>query len=99
MVPDLLKSGGFFVLQTLHPATYSENTPYVDEWRPGSWDGFSNDFVDPAPFYFRRVGSWIDLFVRNGFTIECLEEPIHPVTERPVSMILVGKRSKDLSLY
>lgn len=86
----LLNSAGHFVIQTPHPVTRCGDQPYMDGWREGSWAGFSGDFSDPAPWYFRTKESWIELFNTHGLTIKEVKEPIHPKTRKPASLILVG---------
>ena len=56
--PSLLKSGGSLVIQTLHPVASCGDESYSDGWRAGSWAGFSEEFSDPAPWYFRTMESW-----------------------------------------
>lgn len=89
-VPSLLKPGGVFVVQTLHPVVVDGNSPYIDGWRDGSWAGFSTEFVDPAPWYFRTLESWHALFFKSGFALREILEPINPKTHKPASIIFVG---------
>ena len=60
--------------------------------RPRSWTGFSDDFVDPPPWYFRTLADWIGLLIRSGLRLESLREPIHPETGKPASIILTAAR-------
>lgn len=90
-VPTLLVAGGALIVQTLHPATASDTEPYRDGWRKGSWAGIAGDFGDPAPWYFRTLESWVDVFLRSGFRLTALREPLHPHGGRPASLILVGR--------
>ncbi len=89
-LPPLLAPAGHFVIQTLHPAAASTDAPYSDGWRDGSWAGFSSDFRDPAPWYFRTIGSWVALLHRCGFQLRALQEPVHPLTGAPASLLLVA---------
>ncbi|SHF51065.1 Methyltransferase domain-containing protein [Microbulbifer donghaiensis] len=89
--PALLRPGGHLVVQTLHPLTACGDREYRDGWRPGSWDGFSEDFSDPAPWYFRTLESWLELYRANGLEVVRLREPLHPQTGRPASLILSGR--------
>jgi SAM-dependent methyltransferase len=89
-VPALLNSGGTFIVQTLHPLQACGDQPYVDGWRHGSWDGFSDDFTDPAPWYFRTLESWVRLFERHGLQLKALREPLHPTTGRPASVLFIA---------
>jgi len=90
-LPTLLKPGGHFFVQTLHPETACGDLPYTDGWREGSWAGFSDDFRQPAPWYFRTTESWEALFPK--FDLELLErrEPRHPRTGDKQSLILIGR--------
>jgi hypothetical protein len=46
-----------FIIQTLHPLIACGDFSYQDAWREGSWAGFSDDFTDLAPWYFRTLES------------------------------------------
>jgi len=92
-IPTLLNPRGVFIVQTIHPLQGCGELPYVDGWRAGSWVGFGGDFSDPAPWYFRTLASWLKLFVANGFELIELNEPLHPNSGKPASVIFVGKRS------
>jgi len=89
-LPPLLAPDGCFVMQTLHPMMASRDVPYVDGWREGSWAGFSSDFTDPAPWYFRTIGSWMAVLATSGFTISALQEPLHPDTGLPASLLITA---------
>lgn len=89
-VPALLNPRGSFIVQTLHPLIACGEHPYIDGWRAGSWDGFSSDFSDPAPWYFRTLESWGRLFARHGLQLRELREPVHPATGRPASIIFTA---------
>jgi 2-polyprenyl-3-methyl-5-hydroxy-6-metoxy-1,4-benzoquinol methylase len=89
-MPSLLTPGGVLMVQTLHPIIACGDAPYVDGWREGSWAGFSNQFSDPAPWYFRTLGGWVQLFRRSGLRLLTLREPTHPATGRPASVIFVA---------
>jgi SAM-dependent methyltransferase len=89
--PSYLRPGGTLIVQTVHPVTACGNAPYVDGWREGSWAGFSSDFADAPPWYFRTIASWAALFVDSGLRITSLREPLHPETGQPVSLILMGQ--------
>ncbi|MDB5935144.1 MAG: SAM-dependent methyltransferase [Massilia sp.] len=86
-----LKPGGHLIVQTLHPLMACGDAPYRDGWREGSWAGFSRDFTDPPPWYFRTLDSWIGLYAGNGFRLLAVREPVHPATGKPASIILVGE--------
>jgi 2-polyprenyl-3-methyl-5-hydroxy-6-metoxy-1,4-benzoquinol methylase len=88
--PQLLTDGGSLVIQTLHPVVAGAGLPYEDGWRDGSWAGFSDDFSDPAPWYFRTLESWKSLLADAGFQTVEVREPIHPGTGQPASVIFIA---------
>jgi 2-polyprenyl-3-methyl-5-hydroxy-6-metoxy-1,4-benzoquinol methylase len=88
--PRLLRPGGALVIQTLHPVIATGDLPYKEGWRSGSWAGFSDDFTDPAPWYFRTLGSWVELIASSGLTLVEMREPIHPATGKPASVVFVA---------
>jgi len=90
--PALINPGGSLVIQTLHPVVATGDEPYIDGWRQGSWTGFSKDFSDPAPWYFRTIESWVKLITGVAFDLVELREPLHPETNEPASLILIAKR-------
>ena len=88
--PALVHRGGQLVIQTLHPRALSTPEDYRDGWRQSTWDGFSGDFQDPAPWYFRTTESWQALLQSSGFSKVSLQEPLHPHTHQPASLILTA---------
>lgn len=90
-IPSLLTSHGSIIVQTLHPVMMCGDLPYQDGWRKGSWDGFSADFVDPAPWYFRTLESWIRLFARGSLQLLEIREPHHPKTQKPASIVFIAE--------
>jgi 2-polyprenyl-3-methyl-5-hydroxy-6-metoxy-1,4-benzoquinol methylase len=94
-VSSLLNPGGSFIVQTLHPVTAGGDEPYADGWRNGSWAGFSEDFTDPAPWYFRTIEGWVALIRDSGLQLIEMREPMHPTSGRPASLILIAKASKE----
>jgi 2-polyprenyl-3-methyl-5-hydroxy-6-metoxy-1,4-benzoquinol methylase len=89
--PKLLRPGGTLVIQTLHPVIACGDLPYKDGWRTGSWAGFSDDFTDPAPWYFRTLESWVHLIASSRLTLVEIREPIHPVTSKPASVVFIAR--------
>ena len=90
-VPRLLTPGGSLIVQTLHPVVACGDHPYTDGWRPGSWAGFSEEFTDPAPWYFRTMESWESVFAASGLRIEQRIEPVNPATGKPASVIFIAR--------
>ncbi len=89
-IPLILNEGGYFIIQTLHPNISCGQHPYVDGWREGSWQGFNDEFTDPAPWYFRTIESWFNLFNKNGLSIKQIVEPLNSKSQEPASIIIIG---------
>lgn len=90
-IPTLLNPGGRLIVQTINPNLERGKDSYRDGWRSGSWDGFDEDFVDPAPWYFRTLESWRGLLADSGFQTIDIIEPPHPRTGRANSVIFIGR--------
>jgi 2-polyprenyl-3-methyl-5-hydroxy-6-metoxy-1,4-benzoquinol methylase len=89
-MPSLLNPRGRLVIQTLHPVLTCGAHPYQDGWREGSWLGFDSAFVDPPPWYFRTLESWIRLIGMSGLRLLELREPLHPLSRQPLSVIFIA---------
>ena len=88
-LPNLLSETGLVFIQTLHPLSIATSGDYVSGWKEGSWQGMKQKFVLPYRWYFRTIQEWVNLFNKTGFNLLTLQEPIHPVTKSPVSIIFV----------
>lgn len=89
----LTPQGALFI-QTVHPDAISDNE--TDGWHIENFAGFGADFSAPMPWYFRRCDSWVELLIRNGFVVEAILEPAHPVTVKPLSLLLSCKVEKPM---
>ncbi|MEL7123932.1 MAG: class I SAM-dependent methyltransferase [Bacteroidota bacterium] len=90
----ILANNGHFIIQTIHPIAGCGDEKYEDGWRKGSWKGFSNDFTNPAPWYFRTQENWQALFQKHEIPLIEMIEPIHPQSGNHASLILIGKLTK-----
>jgi SAM-dependent methyltransferase len=90
-LPRLLTSRGSLVIQTLHPVVSTGEGRYEDGWREGSWSGFNDAFTNPAPWFFRRIETWVRLLVDSGFRLVDVREPVHPISGKPASIIFVAE--------
>jgi len=88
-VPQLLEPGGALLVQTLHPLAACGELAYQDGWREGSWAGCGDGFGQAAPWYFRTLGGWLDTFAACALRVARIEEPLHPRSGRPASIIFV----------
>jgi SAM-dependent methyltransferase len=84
----LLAAGAPLVVQTVHPFVACGDLPYRDGWREESFAGFGGAFGAPMPWYFRTIGSWLRLIAEAGLSVGSLEEPVHPESGRPLSLLL-----------
>jgi 2-polyprenyl-3-methyl-5-hydroxy-6-metoxy-1,4-benzoquinol methylase len=80
---------GALLIQTVHPDAIADHE--ADGWRVENFAGFGADFSASMPWYFRQRESWVDLLIRNGFVVEAILEPVHPVTAKPLSLLLSCK--------
>jgi 2-polyprenyl-3-methyl-5-hydroxy-6-metoxy-1,4-benzoquinol methylase len=86
-----LSTSGNIFIQTVHPLIATGELPYQDGWRLETWDGFGSGFAEVSPWYFRTLGSWVNLLVLSGFNILECREPINPNTQKPASLILIAQ--------
>lgn len=86
----LLKPAGCLLIQTLHPWTVADDD-YQDGWREEPFTGLAGDW-EPMPWYFRTLSSWLRALELAGFRLVELQEPQHPQSPMPQSMLLVAQR-------
>lgn len=90
-IKHLIAPGGLLFIQTLHPLTVAQQGPYISGWKEGSWKGLKRDFENPYEWYFRTLEDWITLFSEAGLAIQKIEEPLHPKSQSPASIIFILK--------
>ena len=86
-----LAPGGALVIQTVHPWAAAGSEGYADGWRTETFDAFGGEFVEPMPWYFRTLASWVDALRVSGFRVSAVREPIHPQTKQPASLLMVAE--------
>ncbi|NWB98334.1 class I SAM-dependent methyltransferase [Pseudomonas gingeri] len=86
----LLAPGGALVIQTLHPWTAAAGD-YQDGWRQETFDGFKGQW-EPMPWYFRTLSSWVNALDMGGFRQVGLQEPQHPQSAVPQSLLWVAEK-------
>jgi hypothetical protein len=94
-LPWYLDRPGYLLVQTLHPVAACGELPYRDGWRDGNWSGFSSDFNQPAPWYFRTLKTWRRLLPRCGFEILECREPKAAGAVTPASVIWICKARRS----
>ncbi len=82
---DLLTENGRILIQTLH--VEDEETG----WQAGSWQGFSEQFTDPAPWYKRNHQAWLNTFEQAGLLVCHDHKTQHPDTLQTCSVIFTLK--------
>ncbi|MBF8645877.1 MULTISPECIES: class I SAM-dependent methyltransferase [Pseudomonas] len=85
----LLAPGGALVIQTLHPWGVADGD-YQDGWREESFAGFAGDW-QVMPWYFRTLASWLSALDMAGLRLASLQEPQHPQSALPQSLLLVAE--------
>ncbi|BFT62825.1 methyltransferase domain-containing protein [Pseudomonas moorei] len=86
----LLAPGGALVIQTLHPWTVAAGD-YQDGWREETFASFKGPW-QPMPWYFRTLSSWLNALDMAGFRLASLQEPQHPQSPVPQSLLLVAEQ-------
>lgn len=86
-----LRAGGSLVVQTVHPWTAAGDGPYADGWRTETFDAFGEEFPEPMPWYFRTLQGWMDALRESGYHLAALQEPTHPGTGRPISLLMIAR--------
>lgn len=86
---QVLSPTGALLIQTVHPWQALGESPYSDGWRTEEFKSFGNGFSKPMPWFYRTLQSWINLLTECGYRIDGMQEPLHPDTQRPLSLLLI----------
>ena len=78
---------GTLLVQTVHSWSARGDAPYRNAWRTEAFDAFAVAFPTPMPWYYRTLGSWIAEFALAGLRVTRLDEPLHPSTGAPLSLL------------
>ncbi|MEO7433047.1 MAG: methyltransferase domain-containing protein [Dokdonella sp.] len=90
-----LRSRGTLIVQTVHPWIARGDRPYEDGWRVETFAGFGEGFREPMPWYFRTLSSWAAAIADAGFRVDRWNEPMHPDTGMPLSLLISASRVDD----
>ena len=83
-----LTSEAVLLVQTVHPWTACGDAPYRDGWRRETFGAFGGSFPSPMPWYYRTLASWHGAIGEAGLRVSRVEEPLHPDTGKPLSMLV-----------
>lgn len=93
---QVLAADGSLLIQTLHPWPNNGPQVYEDGWRLEQFSDFGEAFVEPMPWYFRTLASWLELLTTAGWTLQWLREPLHPQRLQPLSLLMQFKPAAAL---
>ncbi len=82
-----LAPGGRLLVQTVHAWSARGESPYRDEWRTETFGAFAVPFPAVMPWYYRTLSSWVQQFALAGLRVMQLDEPLHPDTSAPLSLL------------
>lgn len=86
-----LTSAGHLIVQTVHPISTLGEGPYEDGWRTESFKSLGSEFRE-MPWFFRTLGSWVDVLSGAGFMLVRCDEPLAEKTRMPLSLVLSCQR-------
>lgn len=87
-VTEWLAPGGRLLIQTLHPWAALGDEEYRSGWRREDFQAFGDDFTASMPWYYRSLGDWVRLLSGAGLALESIDEPQHPETHCPLSILM-----------
>ena len=88
----LLAPAGALVIQTLHPWGCAAGD-YQDGWRQETFTALEGQW-QPMPWYFRTLSSWLNALDIAGWRLTALQEPQHPQSAVPQSLLLVAEQQR-----
>ncbi|HEX2121214.1 MAG TPA: methyltransferase domain-containing protein [Thermoanaerobaculia bacterium] len=80
------------IIQTVHPASIEEASR--DGWRVETFAAMEGEWREPMPWYFRTIASWVATLAENGWSVTETREPLHPETQRPLSVIFICQQRR-----
>lgn len=91
----LLSKQGVLIIHTLHPFAVTERERYEDAWRKEDFQGMGEGYQAEMPWYFRTMSSWLNDLHQAGLRLVHCKEPIHPLTGKPLSLLMTAKKADD----
>jgi len=93
-LPELLTESASILIQTLNPNTVNKAHESTDGWRQESWQGIGDGFRGAAPWYYRTLASWHQLFQDCALHLRYSLQPCHPESDTPASIIFCLKSDR-----
>jgi 2-polyprenyl-3-methyl-5-hydroxy-6-metoxy-1,4-benzoquinol methylase len=87
-----LAPDGAILIQTLHPLNCGTNDRYESGWRVETFAHMRPVCCAPMPYYFRTFSKWVEELTAAGLTLVNSQEPLHPETGRPLSLLIQAAR-------
>lgn len=85
---SILHEEGVIIIQTLHPFHIPEGKSYAAGWCEEHFKGMGEGYRASMPWYYRTFSDWLRVAQEAGLNTDKIEEPLHPETGRPASLIL-----------
>ena len=83
-----LAPDGRLVVQTVHPWVAAGDGAYEPGWREETFATFAIPFPATMPWYFRTLADWSVALAAADLRLLRVDEPLHPETRRPLSLVL-----------
>lgn len=83
-----LRPHGTLLIQTVHPWMLVGDGAYASGWREETFAAFDIPFPAHMPWYYRTLGAWTEALRDAGLLVHLIEEPLHPETSRPLSLLM-----------
>jgi SAM-dependent methyltransferase len=80
------------IVQTVHPASIEDAS--TDGWRVETFAAMEGEWREPMPWYFRTMASWVATLAENGWIVTETREPLHPETQRPLSVMFICRERR-----
>lgn len=79
---------GYLIIQTVHPLQALDSRRYEDAWRVETFQAMGSGFRE-MPWYYRTLGSWLNVLSDAGFSVTRCREPVAQSTGLPLSLLLI----------
>ena len=92
-----LASSGVLIIQTLHPSPDGmKGDACGSGWRVENFRSLGEGFKETMPYYFRNLEDWRTELDRAGMQLLEFQEPVHPSSGLPLSLIIVAAKKSTV---